>query len=81
MMKAFEPVTLLVNPVVLFQDDIFMSAGYDLLTNILFMDGELDILGASFKIETNSLPKLLSYLHFHGCYEHPCRSRKWHINS
>jgi len=37
-MKAFEPVTLLVDLVLLLQDDIFVSAGYHLLTYILFRD-------------------------------------------
>jgi len=44
MMKALELVTLLLNPIVLLQDDIFMGAIYHLLTNILFRDGELNIL-------------------------------------
>ena len=47
MMKALELVTLLLNPIVLLQDDIFMGAIYHLLTNILFKDGELDILGGT----------------------------------
>ena len=47
MMKAFEPVTLLIDPFVLLQDDSFMSARYHRLTNILLKDRELDIIGGT----------------------------------
>ena len=49
MVKALELVTFLVNSIILFQDNIFMSTGYHLLTNILFKYGELNILGGTFQ--------------------------------
>ena len=50
MVKAPEPLTLLINPVFLLQDDIVMSTGHHFLADILYMDGVLNVLGSTIQI-------------------------------